>query len=88
MQVTGKMLARKWGIAVEHALYHHRGRWFHLIERYPAALFDPKGFVRITSRQELESTRGIQIGQHLHVPDGISSLAGYESFPVKPNSLT
>jgi hypothetical protein len=76
-RLTGKMLNKEWGVGASHALYFKRGDWFHLLERFPAALFDPYGYVRFETPKELRGHPGLQIGKHIHVPGGISCLKGY-----------
>jgi lysyl-tRNA synthetase, class I len=75
--LTGKELNKRWGVGASHALYRADGKWYHLLERFPGALFDLHGYVLFNSRQAYENCPGLNIGTRLHVPDGISSLPGY-----------
>lgn len=77
MRTTGRQLAREWKVDIAQALYHHEGRWYHRLEHFPAALFDPSGYVRFNSEAEYRACEGLQHGEHLHVPGGISRLCGY-----------
>ncbi len=54
-RVTGKGRARDWGIDVEHALYREIGNWYHIPNRFPAALIDSKGYVRFASESDYRS---------------------------------
>jgi 5-methylcytosine-specific restriction enzyme A len=76
-RVTGRKLNEHWGVGAAHALYHHRGTWYHLLERFPGALFDPNGYVLFRTREELESCPGFSGCGELYVANGIASLPGY-----------
>jgi len=39
------MLNHKWGVNAKHALYRDDGRWYHVLEKFPGALFDSHGYV-------------------------------------------
>ena len=41
----GAMLNHKWGVNAKHALYRDDGRWYHVLEKFPGALFDSHGYV-------------------------------------------
>src|SRR5258707_7699182 len=76
-QPTGRALNEKWGVGAQHALYHHRGTWYHLLQRFPGGLFDPGGYIRFETRAEYENCAYLRRGQELHVPGGIASVPGY-----------
>jgi hypothetical protein len=44
-KVTGKQLAAEFGIDVAQALYRKTGDWYHLLTKFPAALFDEDGYI-------------------------------------------
>jgi hypothetical protein len=81
--VTGKALNAEWGVDAGHALYHRDGNWYHILERFPGALFDPFGYVLFRTRDEFDNCPHLQIGQHVHVPRGISSIPGYRRMVPK-----
>jgi hypothetical protein len=78
---TGRELNQRWGVGARHALYRETGDWYHVLKRFPAALFDANGYVRFESRTDLEM-HGISVSKGngkdwLSVPDGIAALRGY-----------
>jgi len=76
--MSGKMLSRKWGVAVRHALYHKDGHWYNNLERFPGALFDPNGYVVFNTEKEYRKCPYLSIGKETNVPRGISDLPGYK----------
>lgn len=76
-RVTGRCLAKEWNVTANHALYHHRGTWYHHLREFPGALFDPEGYVRFESKEEYEQHPALQHQQDLHVERGIRSLPEY-----------
>jgi len=74
---SGRQLNIDWKVGAQHALYHYSGSWYHLLERFPAAYFDSKGFVLFPTRRDFESCKNLRIGQHVRVPEGISNIMGY-----------
>lgn len=74
---TGKYLNEIWNVGAAHALYHKDSSWYHVLERFPGALFDPNGYILFATRADYENCENIRIGQHLSVPDGIFSIPGY-----------
>ena len=76
-KITGKHLNKLWNVGTEHALYHKGSSWYHVLERFPGALFDPNGYVLFTSEEEYKNCKYLRIGKHLSVPDGIYSIPFY-----------
>ena len=79
-RITGRELNRRWGVNAAHALYREDGTWYHLLERYPGALFDTNGYVLFASEADLRRCPGIMVGREknwLNAPAGISNLPGY-----------
>jgi hypothetical protein len=74
---SGKALNREWNVGAQHALYHHLGTWYHVLEQFPAAFFDKNGYVYFQTREEYESCKELRIGKHVTVPAGISEIRGY-----------
>jgi len=74
---TGRELNRKWNVGAQHALYSKRGTWYHLLERFPGALFDANGYVLFDSRRAHERCPHLNIGQELNVSGGISNIPDY-----------
>jgi 5-methylcytosine-specific restriction enzyme A len=78
-QVTGRMLNRKWGVNAQHALYRENGSWYHVLERFPGALFDAHGYIVFQTEREFLNCSYLSIGVEVHVshPKGISAIPGY-----------
>jgi hypothetical protein len=74
---TARTLARVWGLDVKHALYRQSGDWYHLLERFPAALMDENGFVIFETEDAYLSCPSLRIGQRISVRNGISAIPGY-----------
>ncbi|WP_367871162.1 hypothetical protein [Luteolibacter sp. Populi] len=75
--VTGRKLAKEWEVSVAHALYHHKGTWYHHLREFPGALFDPNGYLLFGNKADYEIHPMLRHGAHLHVADGISLAEGY-----------
>ena len=76
-RLTGLRLAKRWGVEVEHALYHRDGTFYENLTRFPGALFDPTGFVVFRTAQDYNRSEYLRRGDKLNVPRGIASLPGY-----------
>lgn len=64
--------------------YFHAGNWYHRLKRFPGVLIDKAGYVRFETEEQYRSTEGVDISttsdNQVHVPQGISSLPGYQPF--------
>lgn len=78
-RVTGRELAKVWGVNVRHALYSESGKWYHQLVRFPGALFDSCGYVVFETESAFRSCAGLQINQDVFAPDGIRRIADYVS---------
>jgi len=77
---TGRTLNRDWGVNAHHALYRENGTWYHLLERFPGALFDKNGYIVFETEANYRKCSGVFIGKKknwMNVPKGIASLPGY-----------
>lgn len=74
---TGKYLNEIWNVGAKHALYHKDSSWYHVLEKFPGALFDPNGYILFATRADYENCEYLRIGKHLSVPGGIFSIPGY-----------
>jgi hypothetical protein len=57
-KATGRKLADFYGIKVKQALYSKgfKGRgWYHTLNEFPAALFDPKGYILFPTKSEYQT---------------------------------
>jgi 5-methylcytosine-specific restriction enzyme A len=80
-QITGRKLNVQWNVGAVHALYRKVGDWYHVLRRFPGALFDLHGYIKFETREEYEACLGLQINSasnstHVREP-GIQSLPGY-----------
>jgi hypothetical protein len=76
----GRELNKKWNVGAQHPLYRKNGTWYHLIERFPGALFDEHGYIVFDSKEAVENCPGVVVGKRanwLNVPEGIARLQGY-----------
>jgi 5-methylcytosine-specific restriction enzyme A len=78
-QISGNDLNRDWGVNAQHALYHNDGRWYHLLEQFPGALFDANGYVIFQTEREFQNCSYLSIGNEVNVKHskGISAIPGY-----------
>ena len=85
-RTTGKQLARTAKLPVAHALYRLTGDWYHLLERFPGALFDAKGYILFDDERAyaefLRDRHSLGIKQNtqtniLIVRKGIAAHPGY-----------
>ena len=73
----GKELNERWKVGAAHALYSEKGTWFHVLERFPGALFDAHGYVVFPTKRDYETCPQLSHGKELNVRGGISSLTNY-----------
>ena len=76
-RLTARLLCKRFGVQVEHALYHRDGKFYENLKRFPGALFDPHGYVIFNSEDEYRSSPYLRISQKLNVPGGVDSIPGY-----------
>jgi hypothetical protein len=74
---TARQLLSAWGIPARHALYHNEGKWYHRLERFPAALLDQNGYVVFTSKEAYLESKYLRHGKHLNVRGGIRQIPEY-----------
>lgn len=75
--LTGKYLNMLWGVKAKHALYREDGKWYHQLKEFPGALFDANGYVVFETEEEFLESPYLQIGQDVHLTDGISAIPNY-----------
>jgi hypothetical protein len=81
-------LNEAWRVGAAHARYSYDGHWYATLNRFPAALFDPHGYILITSEEDYRAAP-IQIGKQISVPKpGISGLRGYVRMIHVPMAVT
>lgn len=77
MKAEGEYLNRRWNVNARHALFHHSGKWYHHLERFPGALIDPKGYLLFEIKEDFLACKDISIKKQVWVGSGISSVPGY-----------
>ena len=75
--ITGKKLKKQWKLNVKHCLYRKTGDWYHILERFPAALCDSYGYVIFDDENDFFNHTSLRIGVEVNVPNGISSIPRY-----------
>jgi hypothetical protein len=78
-RLYGRDIARRHRVDVNQALYHHEGTFYHLLNRFPAALFDGQGYVYYQTAHDYENDSDVNIGSdRLHVRRGIQNHPRYQ----------
>lgn len=75
--LRGLAAGDEWHVGARHALFSRDGTWYENLERFPGALFDPKGYVLFKTADEYRKNRNVRVGKKTNVPDGIASIPGY-----------
>jgi hypothetical protein len=75
---SGRQLNEEWRIGATQAFYHQDGTWFNRLQRFPGALCDQFGFIRVETEDDYLSHPHIRVGSQTNVPRGISQLDGYQ----------
>jgi hypothetical protein len=81
--ITGDQLNERWKIGAEQVRYSATGKFYRLLDRFPAALCDRNGFVRFENRRDYELCKSLAIGRRINVKDGgiASMVARYKPVP-------
>lgn len=74
----GRQLNEEWRINAAQAFYHRDGTWFNRLERFPGALCDPHGYLRLDTEEQYLNHPDIHVGTQTNVPGGISQIRGYQ----------
>jgi 5-methylcytosine-specific restriction enzyme A len=80
-QVNGRSLNSEWKVGAAHALYRKFGDWYHVLRRFPGALFDAQGYIKFETREEYDRCSNLRIRYasnttHVEKP-GIQAIPGY-----------
>lgn len=79
-RITGRQLNEQWKVGARHALYRKDGTWYHVLARFPGALFDAHGYILFESKSALLCCPGILIGESknwINFSTGIANAPGY-----------
>lgn len=74
---SGERLNELWGVGARTAYYHKDSHWYMIPRLFPAALFDPHGYILFRTEQELQNCPYINIGERINVQIRIFQLPGY-----------
>lgn len=73
----GRELNEKWEVHAQHALYRANGTWYHILSKFPGALFDENGYVLFETQADYLKCSQLHHGKQTSCPKGISSIANY-----------
>ena len=76
-KTTAKYLRELWNVNVACQWYSEWGNYYNLINKFPAGLFDARGYVIIGTEDEYNNSTYLKIGKRLNVPRRISQMPGY-----------
>ena len=79
-KITGRSRNEEWKVQALHALYRENGTWYHVLKKFPGALFDKHGYVLFKSEEDYRKCPSALMGEAknwMNVPEGISSLPNY-----------
>ena len=76
---TALQLNKAWGVGAKQGRYRDTGDWYMRLERFPAAYFDPNGYVRFATKEEYLSIdpKKMKVAKQVWLPKGIAALPGY-----------
>lgn len=65
------------GVRAAQARYREIGNWYHPLTRFPAALFDLRGYILFPTEEAYRTSPHLKIGKAIGIPKGISAIPGY-----------
>ena len=74
---TGRGLNERWSVYAKHSLYREDGTWYHLLKKFPGALFDANGYVLFETEVEYLNCPHLHLGKQTSCHKGISSIPTY-----------
>ena len=74
---SGENLKRLWKIPAAQVRYHKDGKFFMPVDKFPAALCDPNGYVLLKTKEEYEKSLCLDIGSRVNVRNGIWKIPNY-----------
>jgi len=78
--MNGKQLNKKWKVGAQHSLYDKNGKWYHVLNKFPGALFDPDGYILFDTEVQFMSCKYLKINVEtntVHVEGTIKDIPGY-----------
>ena len=73
----GRGLSREYGVKAAQSLYSETGTWYGKPSRFPLALWDLHGYITFRTEKDLLTSPYVRLLAQLSVPNGISSIPGY-----------
>ncbi len=77
----GPMLLRDHGLDCKKGYFSKNGVPYQKPDRFPAALFDPNGYLIVEDEDSMFRNPNIHVGKQLSIPSGIKSIPGYVQCP-------
>ncbi len=74
---SGENLKKLWKIPAAQVRYHKDGTFFMPVDKFPAALCDPNGYVLFKTKAEYEKSSFLDIGTRVNVRNGIGKIPNY-----------
>lgn len=74
---SGENLKKQWKIQAVQVRYHKDGTFYMPLDRFPAALCDPKGYILFNTQIDYERCSYLEIGSRVNARNGISKIPGY-----------
>lgn len=78
--VTGRKINNLLNLGAIHALYFHRGDWYHHLKKFPGVLIDSKGYLRFETEKEFRNSKNLKIKSRVNINGGISTIKEYTKF--------
>ena len=70
-------LSREYGVEAAQSRYSETGTWYGKPSRFPLALWDLHGYIVFRTEEDFLRSPYLRLGKQLGVPNGISSIPGY-----------
>ncbi|MBI5771300.1 MAG: hypothetical protein HZA93_26230 [Verrucomicrobia bacterium] len=75
---SGRWLNHEWKVGAAHPLYRKDGTFYMMLESFPGALFDERGYVVFKTKAELQACEHVRLYPgRITVTGGISTIPGY-----------
>ena len=74
---SGENLKKEWNIPAVQVHYHKDGTFFMPVDKFPAALCDPNGYVLFKTKEEYKKSSYLDIGKRINVRRGVWKIPGY-----------
>ncbi len=75
---SGAYLNELWGVGASDAKFHREGKFFMPATSFPAALFDPNGYLFFRTEADYFNSPYLSVRDRVNVPGGIAGVPGYK----------